>query len=81
MILPSKHISNAESLLGLGGLILSYVSEGPQTIDSIWSSYSTAYNRQEYPAYHSFDNIILATDLLYIIGAIKINKKGEIIIA
>ena len=81
MILPSKHISNAESLLGLGGLILSYVAEGPQTIDSIWSAYSRAYNSQDYPAYHSFDNIILATDLLYIIGAIKINKKGEIIIA
>ena len=78
MILPSKHISNAESLLGLGGLILSCLADKPQTLNSIWSNYSQAYERQLYPAYHSFDHIVLATDLLYILGAIQINKKGDI---
>ena len=42
MILPSKHISLSESLLGLAG-------------------------------------VILAINLLYLIGAIDINTKGEII--
>lgn len=79
MILPSKHISNAESLLGLGGLLLSFLADGPKTLDAIWSSYSRVNNHPEFPAYHSFDNIILATDLLFIIGAIDINPKGEII--
>lgn len=78
MILPSKHISNAESLLGLGGFILSCLSDCPKALDSIWTMYSQAYDQRKFPAYHSFDNIILATDLLYILGAININKKGEI---
>lgn len=79
MILPSKHISNAESLLGLGGLLLSFLADGPKTLDAIWSSYSRVNNHPEFPAYHSFDNIIMATDLLFIIGAVDINPKGEII--
>lgn len=79
MILPSKHISNAESLLGLGGLLLSFLADGPKTLEAIWSSYSRVNNHPEFPAYHSFDNIILATDLLFIIGAVDINPKGEII--
>ena len=78
MILPSKHISNSESLLGLGGFILSLLKTGPKTLDSIWSSYSQAYNNKLYPAYHTFDNIIYATNLLYILGIIEINAKGEI---
>lgn len=78
MILPSKHISNAESLLGLGGLVLSFLADGPKTVDAIWTSYSRMNNHPEFPAYHSFDNIILATDLLYIMGAVDINPKGEI---
>ena len=34
MILPSKHIRFAESLMGLGGILLSIINE-PKTIDEI----------------------------------------------
>jgi hypothetical protein len=79
MILPSKHINISESLLGLGGFLLNILQKQPLSIDSLWTEYSTVNNKQDiYPAYHSFDNVILAVDLLFIIGAIDINSDGRL---
>lgn len=78
MILPSKHLRFSESLLGLGGVLLTFIKE-PVTIDDIWLKYSEINNtKNKFPAYHSFDNIILALDYLYLIGAIEINNVGKI---
>lgn len=80
MILPSKHINLSESLLGLGGVLLTFLRHKPYTIDGLWQEYSKINNtRDRFPAYHSFDNVVLAIDLLYMIGAIGLNEKGEII--
>jgi hypothetical protein len=79
MILPSKHISLAESLLGLGGVLLEILMKQPSSLDSLWQEYSKINNKKElYPAYHSFDNVVLAIDLLFMIGAVNINSEGEI---
>jgi hypothetical protein len=79
MILPSKHISLAESLLGLGGVLLEILIKQPCSLDSLWQEYSKINNKKElFPAYHSFDNVIFAVDLLFMIGAISINSGGEI---
>lgn len=79
MILPSKHISLAESLLGLGGFLLEIIKQKPHSLDSLWQEYSKVNNKKDvFPAYHSFDNVILAVDLLFVIGAININSEGEI---
>lgn len=78
MILPSKHIRFSESLLGLGGVLLSFIHE-PKTIDDIWFKYSEINNSKSgFPAYHNFDNVILALNYLYLIGAIKIDNNGKI---
>lgn len=80
MILPSKHISLSESLLGLAGVILTFLTRKPYTLDELWQEYSKINNTRDFfPAYHNFDNVILAINLLYLIGAIDINTKGEII--
>lgn len=80
MILPSKHINLSESLLGLGGVLLTFLLQRPYTIDGLWQEYSKINNtRDRFPAYHSFDNVVLAINLLYMIGAISLNEKGEII--
>lgn len=80
MILPSKHISLSESLLGLGGVILTFLTRKPYTLDELWQEYSKVNNTRDFfPAYHDFDNVILAINLLYSIGAIDINANGEII--
>lgn len=79
MILSSKHISLSESLLGLGGVLLQIIVKRPCSLEYIWQEYSKINNNSEiFPAYHSFDNVILAVDLLFAIGAININSEGEL---
>ena len=78
MILPSKHISIAESIFGLGGVLLNILQNKPHSIDSLWQEYSTINNKRDVcPAYHSFDNVIFAVDLLFLIGAVNINSEGR----
>ena len=76
MILPTKHIRISESLIGLGGYLLSIIKK-PLTIDQIWMTYEKTNNKR-FPAYHTFDNVILALDLLFIMGIIDINEEGEL---
>lgn len=79
MILPSKHIRLAESLFGLGGVLLGFLKT-PLSIDEIWHKFSKINNSKRYPAYHSFDNVILALDYLFLIGAISLNDEDKIVI-
>jgi len=79
MILPSKHISIAESIFGLGGVLLNILQKQSHSIDSLWQEYSAINNRIDgCPAYHNFDNVIFAIDLLFLIGAININSEGRL---
>jgi hypothetical protein len=81
MILPTKHIKLAESYVGLGGYILKILNKKSMSIDEIWTDFQKVNNSQLYPAYHSFDNIILGLNLLFMIGAIQIDEQGKIFYA
>ncbi|HRQ42093.1 MAG TPA: hypothetical protein PLD25_29595 [Chloroflexota bacterium] len=63
MILPTKHISTANSLIGVGAVLLKYL-ERPYTITSLWEQ------TREIPGIGSFERFTLALDLLYAIGSI-----------
>ena len=76
MLLPDKHISFAESLLGLGGFILEN-TRIPQDIDALWRTFERIRDKQ-FPAHHSFDNLVLAVDMLYAIGAIDLDNDGKL---
>lgn len=76
MILPTKHIKISESLIGLSGYLLNFL-KNPMTVDELWLEFSKINNRK-FPAYHTFDNVILSLDLLFLIGIIDINDKGEL---
>lgn len=76
MILPTKHIRISESLIGLGGYLLKYLKE-PMTIDQLWIKYEIV-NNKKFPSYHNFDNMVLALNLLFIMGIVDINEKGEL---
>jgi hypothetical protein len=78
MILPSKHIKISESLLGLGAYLLSYMKNGPTTVDQLWFRVSRQNETKKAFSYHGFDNVVLALNYLYIIGAIDINSEGLI---
>lgn len=67
--MPDKHIKFAESLLGLGSYVLDALT-APQTIDDLWDGYHKAKKTGQYLAPHSFDNLVLAVDILFAIGAI-----------
>jgi len=78
MILPSKHIRFSESLLGLGGVILNIIKE-PKTIDEIWFIFSEFNNnKRSFPAYHNFDNVVLALNYLFMVGVVSIDNNGKI---
>jgi len=78
MLLPSKHLKISESLFGLGAYLLKYIGDEPQTIDQLWFKVSKQNQSKRSFSYHGFDNLILALNYLFMIGAIEINKEGEI---
>ncbi|CAN5501479.1 hypothetical protein BH09SUM1_BH09SUM1_01110 [soil metagenome] len=65
MILPTKHISTAHSLLGVGALILTEL-KSPRTITSLWESLRTT------DQVGTFDRFLLTLDMLFIIGAVEL---------
>lgn len=71
MILPTKHINERRSLLGQGGLILTLLHEREHTVSSLWGAFLDSAG--EYFEV-TFDWFVLALDLLYAIGAIKIDR-------
>lgn len=78
MILPSKHIRLSESLLGLGAVLLDFL-QTPISVDELWFRFSAINNKRDtFPAYHSFDNVILALNVLYSMGIIDIEENGNI---
>jgi hypothetical protein len=67
MILPTKHISTHNSLLGIGAAILKRL-EKPQTVTALWNS---IHNAKEVA---NFERFVLALDVLYTIEAIEIEN-------
>ncbi|NFO31095.1 hypothetical protein FDB41_12520 [Clostridium botulinum] len=78
MILPSKHISLSESYIGLGAFLVKLLNK-PMTIDECWKKFNEELiQTRVIKKQHSLDNVILTLELLYCIGIIDINDKGEI---
>ena len=75
MLLPDKHISFAESLLGLGTFVMENLAQ-PTTVDNLWR----VFQRQasSYPAFQNFDNLVLALDALFALGLIQMDAAGEL---
>jgi hypothetical protein len=67
MILPTKHISTRNSLLGVGATIIGRLNY-PRTVTSLWSDLSKV------PEVATFERFVLALDLLYMIGAIELEE-------
>lgn len=67
MILPTKHVSIRNSLLGVGAIILEHLNY-PRTVASLWTTLS------KNPEIATFERFVLALDLLYMIGAIELEE-------
>lgn len=64
MILPTKHIAEHETILGVGAVVLNHLSR-PKTISELWD------RLRDDRTVGTYERFILALDLLYILGAIR----------
>lgn len=64
MIMPTKHITPAESLLGLGARLL-HLLKNPQTVPALWHAAKESAN------VGTFERFVLALDLLYLMRAVE----------
>ncbi len=69
MLVPAKHISRSESLLGFGAIILSLLKK-PMSLDSLWIAYQKYCRRNKGTHIHTFDYMLLALSFLYSLGVI-----------
>ena len=67
MILPDKSVMPANSLLGVGALILNKL-DSPQTISYLWETLKNKVNV-------SFEKFVLALNLLYILNLINLEHS------
>ena len=79
MILPTKHTNLSESILGLSGYLLTFLKQRPYSVDELWNELEN-HSALDYSLYknHTFDNVIFAIDLLFMIGAVNMNGNGKI---
>ena len=77
MLLPDKHITLAESVLGLGAFVLSEL-ERPRTAEQLYQSVKDARKDQTLSAFHDLDSVTLALAFLYAIGAIELTNSGAV---
>jgi hypothetical protein len=68
MILPTKHIKPADSLLGVGAALLEILAL-PRTVTELWE------NARTIPGVGSFERFALGLDLLYAMDLVE-NERG-----
>lgn len=71
MILPTKHISQNEALIGVGATLLAHL-DGPVTVSGLWE------RLRDEPNVGTFERFVLASNLLFLVGVIDI-KDGMIV--
>lgn len=70
MILPSKHLSERRALLTVGSEILGLLDR-PRTVSSVWEE--VRGGKQTKSRRLSYDWFVLALDLLFLMGAIRLS--------
>lgn len=77
MILPNKHITVSESLLGFGAILLNHIRSSIH-VDDLWVKFESLDQDTGFAAPQSFDNFILTLDLLFMIGLIELESDGKV---
>lgn len=67
MILPSKHISQDQALIGVGAVLLKEIGK-PQTVTSLWELVC------EHESVGTFERFVLALDMLHITRVIVLQN-------
>ena len=78
-LLPEKHVQTSESLLGIGALLLSLLAAGPKNLDALWSEVKEIdFIKRRVHGTITFDRIVLAVDFLFAVGAVQLNRQGQL---
>ena len=72
MILPTKHIPLDQTLLGVGAVLLPYLTEA-HTVSSLWEA------TRENVSVGTFDRFVLALDLLHVLGGVELMRDGMLV--
>jgi hypothetical protein len=67
MILPSKHISEEQALVGVGAVLLQEMKQS-QTVTSLWERVRLQ------PAVGTFERFVLALDMMHMIGVVTVTN-------
>jgi hypothetical protein len=73
MILPTKHIRGDRALIGVGGEILQLL-EKPMTVSGLWDEVREVRGAYAPSSPISYEWFVLALDLLFIIGAVYLDR-------
>lgn len=77
MIMPTKHIRADRALIGVGGELLSLLSE-PMTVSRLWDALRDRRSSTSATAPVEYTWFILALDFLFMVGAIEA-RQGVIV--
>lgn len=69
MILPDKYISEEDSLLSYGSIILDFLDKNPKDISTLWE------DAKEGEIINSYERFIMAINFLYLIDLIDMHKN------
>lgn len=73
MILPTKHTRPDRALLAVGGDLLISLRE-PMTVSRLWDDFRLRRGNPGEPAPINYDWFVLALDLLFMIGAVELDR-------
>jgi hypothetical protein len=73
VILPTKHIHPDRALLAVGSNLLVLLRE-PMTVSRLWDDVRLKRGKVGEPAPINYDWFVLALDLLFMIGAVEIDR-------
>lgn len=75
MILPTKHLPESRSLIGVGATVLLLLERQGATVSGLWDEFKDARGEK---ALVSYDWFVMGLDLLFMLDAIEI-QKGVIV--
>lgn len=78
MILPNKYVSNSESLIGLGALILNVIGKKSMPLDKLWKVFEKKYVTEKLNNPPTYQKFILTLNLMFMVGMIEYTDEGEI---
>lgn len=77
MLLPDKHITLAESLLGFGAFLLAHL-DSPKTVDQLYQKTRAEWEAKYFPAYHDYDSVVTAVLFLFALGIVEATDSGAV---